>query len=234
MRKKTPIRGFYKSLRLCLFRKNNYTCTNISSSSSIDVDYGCGVVPIDDGVVVVVVVPLAGILVELGATGDVVLLGDGDAVVCGLIAFGVVVDGDVVDGDVVLGIVVERVLLFCLVVVAGAGTVLGLPLLNAPLFVPLFNVPLFTPSLSVPLVVPLFRVPLLFVPLLIVPLVVPGVVVVGVVVPGTLAGFVCADATPKASTAATVKIIFFILLYFFVVYKYKIRHVCSPNKLISH
>ena len=119
-----------------------------------------------------------------------------------------VVDGDVVDGDVVPGIAVDRVLLFCLVVVDGAGMVLGL-----------LSVPLFTPLLIVPFVVPLLRVLLGFVPLFIVPfvvvgLVVAGLVVVGFVVPGTLAGFVCADATPNANIAATVKTNFFILLFF--------------------
>ena len=153
----------------------------------------------------VVVVPLAGILVEVGATGNVVLFGDGEAVVCGLTALLFVVDGDVVDGDVVLGNAVERVLLFCLVVVDVPGTVLGLPLLNAPLFVPL---------LRVPLVVPLFKVPFWFVPLVIVPFVVVWVVVVGFVVPGTSAEFVCADATPIANIAATVNTNFFILLFF--------------------
>lgn len=153
---------------------------------------------------VVVVVPLAGILVDVGVPGLVVPVGDGDAVVCDLTAFGVVVDGDVVDGDVVPGIVVLRVVVFCLVVVDGAGTVLGLPL----------SVPLFTPLLIVPFVVPLGFVPLFIVPFVVVGLVVAGLVVVGFVVPGTLAGFVCADAIPNANIAATVKINFFILLFF--------------------
>lgn len=147
-----------------------------------------------------VVVPLAGILVDVGSTPIDVPAGDGDAVVCGLIALLFVVDGDVVDGDVVPGIAAERVVPFCLTVDEGVVTVFELP----------FSVPFAVPLLKVPLGL----APLFIVPFVVVGLVVAGLVVVGVVVPGTLAGFVCADAIPIANNAAPVKISFFILLFF--------------------
>jgi hypothetical protein len=192
-------------------------------------NYGCGVVPVDDGVVDMLLPP-AGILVDVGPTGDVVLPGTGDVVLCPFIALEFVVLGDVVDGAVVFGNVEVD-----LTVPDVRGVAVGLPLLNAPLLVPLFNVPV--PLFSVPLFTPLFIVPLVMVPfvvpLLRVPLVVPLFNVpfevplfkvpfadplfnVLFVVPCVLTGVVCADAIPNANTAATVKINFFILLLFVV------------------